>query len=838
LLKLRTSKRILCQTQTVADCAYPKLLAAIAQLETGCAKRLDIMNNGQFPHSSPGAKAKTSRSQQNDTAASKSRWQKWGNWGQVLVGGWAIAAAAATGLNLGIVQLLERQAQTFLFETRGTVTPPADVVILAIDETSLAQGEIYRMEPDRYPYFEPIQTWAWQRTAYATAIDRLMAAGAQAVALDIIFAAPSSYGDADDQRFAQTLQQHPEAIVLASQYAEVETLQGFQTQLDTPLPRFCASATCTGFINFLIEPDGRIHQQGDAFLRQLLQNAPPNQAAVMEQLPSFAKATLQAAQRSYPTPKGESIFFYGPAQTFEQIPFWYVLDPDTWQGYLQSGAYFKDKIVVIGSTAAVHQDFHPTPFSETWRHPIPMAGVEIHANAIATLLEGKSIAEAIPQAPLRGLVVLVGIGVAGWLFNRSRQPLHRLAGAMGFAILWLGVSYVLFVQARLIVPTAVPVGAIVLGGFSQLVIGSVQEQRHKRQLRNTLKQYVTSPIVQEIISQQEEFQDLLRERELALAGKILASRYRITRVLGSGGFSETYVAEDLQRPGHPSCVVKQLRVLSDNPNTFKLAQRLFQTEAETLERLGQHPQIPQLLASFEENQEFYLVQELVQGHPLSRELLPKRSRSEIQVIEMIHELLLILGFVHQQGVIHRDLKPSNVMRRHSDYKLVLIDFGVAKKITTQLIDSSGDSKFTVSIGTPGYMPSEQSAGRPQFNSDIYALGMIGIEALTGLSPNELQHDERTGAVLWFHQARWVSTDLAVILTKMVHHDFTRRYASVETVLADLVPLYNRLIATSGSAADVNNEAIDLPSAELPDLEDDFSNEVTVNLPDQWTEPGN
>lgn len=467
-------------------------------------------------------------------------------WEAICLGGWAVTATVATALNFAWVQSLERQTQTVFFEVRGTVEPPKNIVILAIDESSVSQGEFFRADPQRYGDLESIQAWPWQRSAYATVVDRLMAAGAKVVAIDLIFSTPSSYGAADDRRLAQTLQQHSSQIVLASQYAQLETPQGFMTQIASPLPEFCGSDRCLGFINFLLEPDGRIHQFGDQFLTQLMQDSPPEQAEVLEQLPTFAEATLKAAQINYPSRSGSSIFFHGPAQTFDQVPFWQVLDSTTWKDNLRSGAYFKDKIVIIGSTALAHQDFHAAPFSGSWLHPQRMSGVEIHANAIATLQAEKSIAQAIPNPPLRGLFVFVGIAASGWLLSRPKQPFKRLAGGVGLAIVWTGISYVLFTQVRLIVPTAIPATAIAFSGVSLLIAGSIHEQLRKQKLRDTLKNYVTSPIVQEIISQQEDFEDLIRERQIALSGKVLGGRYRIVKVLGSGGFSETYVAEDIQ----------------------------------------------------------------------------------------------------------------------------------------------------------------------------------------------------------------------------------------------------------------------------------------------------
>ena len=211
--------------------------------------------------------------------------------------------------------------------------------------------------------------------------------------------------------------------------------------------------------------------------------------------------------------------------------------------------------------------------------------------------------------------------------------------------------------------------------------GLLEEKLRKLKLRSVLKQYVSSPIVQDIISQQDDLKDLISETEKESIGKILDGRYKIIDVLGSGGFGQTFIAQDLRAPGQPRCVVKQLQPVSNNPQVFHLSRRLFNKEAETLERLN-HKQIPQLLAYFEEAQEFYLVQELIEGHSLRYELLPKPS-SELKVLLIVKELLEILDFIHEWGVIHRDIKPSNIIRRHSDQRLVLIDFGAVKEIQAQ-----------------------------------------------------------------------------------------------------------------------------------------------------------
>lgn len=285
-----------------------------------------------------------------------------------------------------------------------------------------------------------------------------------------------------------------------------------------------------------------------------------------------------------------------------------------------------------------------------------------------------------------------------------------------------------------------------------------------------------------------------------MLGKLLAARYKIIEVLGEGGFGRTYVAEDTQRPGRPKCVVKQFKPSNQNPNFLEVARRLFNTEAETLERLGQHDQIPRLLAYFEEEEEFYLVQEFIEGHPLSKELTAGKKHSEAYVIDLLENVLGILQYVHAEGVIHRDIKPSNLIRRKSDGKLVLIDFGAVKAIQSQMLAEPRDwVELTVGIGTHGYMPNEQLAGKPRFNSDIYALGIIAIKALTGMQPLQLQDSSKTNEIIWRDRAT-VSNRLADVIDKMARYDYSDRYQSVPEVLAALgqisSPTYITEIITS------------------------------------------
>lgn len=261
----------------------------------------------------------------------------------------------------------------------------------------------------------------------------------------------------------------------------------------------------------------------------------------------------------------------------------------------------------------------------------------------------------------------------------------------------------------------------------------------------------------------------------------LAHRYRVVRPLSRGGFGETYIAIDEQFPGQPTCIVKKLKLKEHTDKTYKIAKHLFKREADVLSRLGQHAQIPQLLAHFEEDQEFYLVEEFIDGHDLETELPPGKKLPEAAVRQLVYEMLEVLSVIHAQGIIHRDLKPANIRRRVSDRKLVLIDFGAVKQISKQT-SLDGKTKVTVAIGTTGYAPSEQTQGRPKLSSDIYAVGMIALQALTGIDPEHLPDDPKSGELQWHHLVK-LTPGFKAFLDRMVCYDFRQRFESAIPALA-------------------------------------------------------
>ncbi len=266
----------------------------------------------------------------------------------------------------------------------------------------------------------------------------------------------------------------------------------------------------------------------------------------------------------------------------------------------------------------------------------------------------------------------------------------------------------------------------------------------------------------------------------------LNNRYRVIRVLGSGGFGETFLAEDTQMPSGRRCVIKQLKPVVDNPEVYQLVQERFQREAAILEELGDgSSQIPRLYAYFVQNQEFYLVQEYIEGQTLAQKLQQYGLLSESSVKEFLTSILPVLVYVHSKGIVHRDIKPENILIHISDNKPVLIDFGAVKETMGTIVNATGNSSRSIVIGTPGFMSSEQSVGRPVFASDLYSLGLTAIYALTGKIPQQLQTDPATGDFVWRHYALSISPSFANLLDKAIASHPRDRYSSAKEMLQTL-----------------------------------------------------
>jgi len=274
---------------------------------------------------------------------------------------------------------------------------------------------------------------------------------------------------------------------------------------------------------------------------------------------------------------------------------------------------------------------------------------------------------------------------------------------------------------------------------------------------------------------------------------LLRERYRSLGLIGQGGFGKTFLAVDEDKPSKPQCVIKQFFPLYQGTSDVRKATELFEREAVRLDELGKHPQIPELLAHFTQDNRQYLVQEFIDGQNLAQILAKDGVFNEQQIREMLRDLLAILEFIHSRSVIHRDIKPENIIRRRHIYtgeteenaegvikgNLVLVDFGAAKH-------AIGTTKTGTTVGTPDYIAPEQAKGKAIFASDLYSLGVSCIHLLTQIPPEQL-FDTGEDVWIWWRYLKTnpISDELGYILDKLLKRATNHRYQSVAEVLRDL-----------------------------------------------------
>lgn len=273
--------------------------------------------------------------------------------------------------------------------------------------------------------------------------------------------------------------------------------------------------------------------------------------------------------------------------------------------------------------------------------------------------------------------------------------------------------------------------------------------------------------------------------------RLLDGRYQVIQILATGNWGRLYLAQDTRRPSQPECVIQHVIPVAHELAYQSALRQLFVREASTLERLGEHEQMPQLLACFEDEQGFHLVQEFVSGTSLSLELMPQ-PWEEMRVVQLLLDCLEILAVVHGECCRHGDIQPDNLIRRSQDGKLILTNFGTVRDIHLSLMTLQGQAATSTVPDTHGYQPPEQVQGLPCLASDVYAVGMIGIQALTGVKPLQLGYDTRTWEILWqpFGQTAGSTLrhGLVAVLSRMVRTDHTQRYPSAKEALQALQQL--------------------------------------------------
>ncbi len=310
---------------------------------------------------------------------------------------------------------------------------------------------------------------------------------------------------------------------------------------------------------------------------------------------------------------------------------------------------------------------------------------------------------------------------------------------------------------------------------------------------------------------------------------LLGDRYRALKLISQGGIGRTFLAVDEQDTSKTPCIIKQLSAKNQGTNNAEQAAELFRQQAIRLQELGQHPQIPQLLAYFEPENLVgtgmvgALVQTFIEGKSLAQILQEQGTFSENQIRKILTELLPVLQFIHERGVIHRDINPENIIRRTppnpplvrgrieeesnpplpqggtsipsfstsqrvgeeskgGESELILVDFGAAKFTTKTALAKTGTT-----IGSAAYTASEQLMGKAFPNSDLYSLAVTCIHLLTNIHPFDL-FSSLSGVWVWQdYLIEPVSDELRAILDKMLSSTPRLRYQSAAEILKALNP---------------------------------------------------
>jgi serine/threonine protein kinase len=276
-------------------------------------------------------------------------------------------------------------------------------------------------------------------------------------------------------------------------------------------------------------------------------------------------------------------------------------------------------------------------------------------------------------------------------------------------------------------------------------------------------------------------------------GIVLNDRYQIQTKLGSGGFGQTYLAQDQHQEGHP-CAIKEFSPLVQDTKLLDKAKELFIREAQVLQRIS-HPQVPKYLDFFEWEERLFLVQDYIEGSTYLDCLLSNRTANRpmnaASIFQWLLDLLPLLDYLHQNNIYHRDIAPDNIIQPSDGGKPVLIDFGAVKHRMTALITASRTGIFGSSVGKYGYASPEQfQQGEIDGRSDLYSLGVTALVLLTNRNPDELR--DRDLKWCWQNDCS-LHPRFAAILEQMTAHHPSDRYPSATAVITALQPLASSIL---------------------------------------------
>ena len=419
----------------------------------------------------------------------------------------------------------------------GPQTPPSGLFLVAIDDASLQQGQWFAQQRNAPNWSKGLGQLPWPRASYATLVEKLRAAGADAVALNVLFEGPSSRSNEDDNQLAATLARHKGHVVLAAEMLEPNDSQGAGGLSLAPpflaLQQAAGGRKALGLTNMLKGEDNAVGPHPEAYISQILK---PHGFALQRSLPL---ALMDAGAKKSRQPDAlRALRPYGPEGHLPRLSAWEVLDPHRWQQQ-PLRKKLKGALVLVGPTLNQGENGHNSAFGV-------LSGLELLGTASANSIDGTGIAPWPATALARALVASLPLLLLG-LIGLQRSNLSWRLGCcfLGFILLLLVSSSGLLRWHRAL-PLLAPAAALILLASGFGFDGYWREERERRRLRRTFERYVAPSVVAEILQNRE-----------AAEGILLGKNLPVT-VLFSDLKGFTALTQRLSKEGRSTELVQQL----------------------------------------------------------------------------------------------------------------------------------------------------------------------------------------------------------------------------------------------------------------------------------------
>ena len=419
----------------------------------------------------------------------------------------------------------------------GPQTPPSGLFLVAIDDASLQQGQWFAQQRNAPNWSKGLGQLPWPRASYATLVEKLRAAGADAVALNVLFEGPSSRSSEDDNQLAATLARHKGHVVLAAEMLEPNDSQGAGGLSLAPpflaLQQAAGGTNALGLTNMLKGEDNAVGPHPEAYISQVLK---PHGFALQRSLPL---ALLDAGAKKSRQPDAlRALRPYGPEGHLPRLSAWEVLDPHRWQQQ-PLRKKLKGALVLVGPTLNQGENGHNSAFGV-------LSGLELLGTASANSIDGTGIAPWPATALARALVASLPLLLLGLIGLQRSNLSWRLGCCFLGLILLLLVSSSGLLRWHRALPLLAPAAALILLASGFGFDGYWREERERRRLRRTFERYVAPSVVAEILQNREAAEGILLGRNLPVT--VLFSDLK--------GF--TALTQRLSKEGRSTELVQQL----------------------------------------------------------------------------------------------------------------------------------------------------------------------------------------------------------------------------------------------------------------------------------------